>query len=252
MKRNSIVEAVILKNYRIGEIHKGVILLTRSSGLIHAIAHGAYKGRSKLVGSTDPYNLITAYLYYEPVKKTYKISDADCKNFFKGIKNHLKKFYAASLCAEVIIKSFGGGEEIPGTAFALLVSCFGLLEKGDTASIAYILIQFIWRYVQLMGFQPELNCCAACGKIIGEKEDVFFSWEDMAFMCSGCAGSSEEKLSRGAYSYLLYTTKLSFERAVTVKLEEESSASLKKMMYRIMEEILESPLNTLSSSTGLL
>ena len=99
MNRNLKTRALVLKNYRIGDFHKGTVLLTGELGIIHAIAHGAFKGKSRLGNKTEVFNDLIAYLYHNPVKNSYKITDAECKNYFKGMKKDLRKVYAAYLIA---------------------------------------------------------------------------------------------------------------------------------------------------------
>ena len=53
MNRSHSTDAIVLKNTRIGEIHKGVVMLTSDEGLVNAIAHGAYSQKGKLRGTTN-------------------------------------------------------------------------------------------------------------------------------------------------------------------------------------------------------
>ena len=110
MSRNIRTEAIVLKTGRVGEIHKSVTLLTPELGLVEAIAHGVYKGKGKLGGVSDPFCWSMSYLYYEPVKKNYKITDMECRELFERIRGDLGRYYAASLWAEVVIRSHAGGE----------------------------------------------------------------------------------------------------------------------------------------------
>ena len=92
MNRNLRTESIILRTRRIGELHKGLTCLTRSCGIIDVIAYGAGKGKSKLSGMVDPFSLLYMYLYYDPVKDSYKVSDIEQRAIFPGIRSELGKF----------------------------------------------------------------------------------------------------------------------------------------------------------------
>ncbi|MDA3939799.1 MAG: recombination protein O N-terminal domain-containing protein [Spirochaetia bacterium] len=102
MNRNIKTDSIILRSRRIGELHKGLSCLTRSHGIIDAIAYGAGKGKSKLAGLVDPFSLLYLYLYFDPVKDNYKISDIEQRTIFPNIRLELGKFYIASFWAELI------------------------------------------------------------------------------------------------------------------------------------------------------
>ncbi|RKX73701.1 MAG: DNA repair protein RecO, partial [Spirochaetes bacterium] len=198
MNRNFIREGIIIKNTRIEEAHKGVTLLTRDSGLLSAIAYGAYKTKSKLKGLTDPFNRITCYLYFESVKGNWKITDVDCRDFNLGIKSDLKRYYTASMCAEVIIKSYGGGQEYE-KIFDLFSSTLKFLDNIAEAKRKFVLLQFLWRYISLLGLRPRLNKCLLCSRIIEKGETVYYSSEG-GVICTRCSTSNMTEIPPGGRS----------------------------------------------------
>ena len=146
MNRNLRTDSIILRSRRIGELHKGITCLTRSCGIIDAIAYGAGKGKSKLSGMVDPFSLLYLYLYYDPVKDSYKVSDIEQRTIFPGIRSELDKFYIASFWSELILRSFSGGGESE-LIYPLLAGSLVELNMADKAGQSLILIQFLWRYL---------------------------------------------------------------------------------------------------------
>ena len=206
MSRNIRTEAIVLKTGRIGDIHKSVVLLTPELGIIDTIAHGVYKGKGKLAGVTDPFSWSLAYLYFEPVKKTYKITDMECRDLFESVRSDLRRFYAASLWAEVVIRTYAGGEGAD-RVFDLLNSALHALDgPGDERRTE---IQFLWRFVALAGFQPDLESCAICGRELAEGETVCYRRSDGDFTSRGClhdsdgwANDAAPEMSAGARKYV--------------------------------------------------
>ena len=251
MYRNYIKEALFLKKYRIGEFHKGVVMLTPDSGMLNAIAHGAYKLKSRLRTATEQFTYTKVYIYRDPVKDSYKITDVEVKDSFDFILNSLVKYYHASLWAEIVLKSFGGGRESEYT-FELLLDSLRILNNGDERDSVYVSCQFIWRFLTISGLKPELSYCSHCGRFLDVNERVVFVKGSAAIVCSLCAGRGGYTLFQGARAYLEKTQSLLLRYAVKVRLEEQALVSLKKILYQLIQANLEIELNSIKSGVGIL
>ena len=92
--------------------------------------------------------------------------------------------------ADKLIKS----DEADNKIYNLLKEVFnavGLAEKGDLYKIN---IYFFWRLVDFLGYRPQLDECALCGKIIGRQpaansRQLLFNITDNIIICSDCAGN---------------------------------------------------------------
>ncbi len=104
-------------------------MLTPADGLVRAIAHGANSAKGKLRGTTVPFCSGRAYLYTNPRTQSTKITDMDATEFFSGIRGDLKKFYTASLWAELVLKTFATGGSAPDL-FALIHASLIATEPG--------------------------------------------------------------------------------------------------------------------------
>lgn len=253
MRRTLVSETIILKNTPFGEIHKNVTMFTREFGLLNAVAYGALKGTGKLRSLTSPFAFGTVYLYNEPVKGSYKITDLDVKEFFEGIRQNLRKFFAASLWAEIVLYSHGGGESSHALFEFLLEAMRHLDRLENEQDVPYATIQFIWQYLKLMGAQPQADTCTRCDREIRETESVWYSRAETGFLCEECgAGSSEITLGPGSRRYLSHTAELPFCRAVEPRLGPVSLGRIRPLMFRLAEDATERELNTLKSGEGLL
>lgn len=250
MGRNITSEAIILKTNRIGEIHKGLTTLTPSIGIINAIAHGAYKGRNKLSGLTDQFNISLFYLYFDPVKKTYKVSDIEPRHVFESIRMSIKKFYAASLWAEAVIKSFAGGEQFE-PVFDLLAASMILLDGNPENRTDEVIVQFLYRYLTLIGYMPSLLQCGICSREIGSGEDRYIDTSG-APACASCARSKKKTISPGAIRYLTYTSRLPLASTMKTTLDSNSLSKVRACLVAILQHVIEQPLSSLISSGGLL
>ncbi len=257
MFRNSSTPAIVLRKVRVGEIHKGLTLFIPGKGLISALAHGAFKIKSRFRTPSEPFGYLKVYLYHEPVKDQYKITDMESIDLFEGIRKSLVKSFTASLWAEVIIKSFGGGDG-SGSMFKLLLESLRCLNDAPEGREITVSLQFLLRFLSLSGFSPDFSTCSKCAVSLGRDEAGYFSHHNLSFFCSNCARADSELrsssliLSPGARRYLEKTLSLPLIQAAKVGLDERSLTALKSIIYLFIQGILETGLNTIRCGAGIL
>jgi DNA repair protein RecO (recombination protein O) len=256
LKRSFHTEGIILKNYRFGEIHRGVVFLSPEIGLQTAVAFGAYSPKGKLRTVTSPLCTGTLYLYRDPVKDMIKITDMDCRLFFSGIRENIRKFFHASFFQEIVLKTFGG--EAP-SVYDLLVSSLSWLELLPDSRSTELLVQFLWRYVTYAGLAPDLELCSTCGKERNSRDPAYVQVGVPGLLCAECAGipvtedpSAEGHVYAGGLEYLRYTEPLPLERALQVQVEEESLHSLKRFLILLIKHLAGGNLNSLRAAEGYL
>lgn len=246
MRRHLRSQALILRTTPTGEIHRLVTFLSPSFGLVRAIAYGAAKTTSRLRLATLLFIHADLRLYRDPVKDQYKITEITCHEDFGGIRTSLKRYYAASLWAEVLLRSPGAAE--PDELFMLLLDCLGVLHSADQMVQRGLSIQFIWRYLRFSGLQPDLYSCAACDDPLDQSASGYLSEVYGDIRCSSCSVSGDRALSAGARAYLAHTAGLSPARAASVRLQDD--AELRHALYRMVQRALEAPLEALQVGAG--
>ncbi len=254
MFRNRITPAVVLHTHRIGEYHKGVTLLTPEMGIVSAIAHGAKKIRSKLRSATESFCFSTVYLYHDPVKDVYKITDMMVRNHHEGLRTSLVRFYTASLWIEILLKSFAGGQSSPEVFDLLVESLLWLVNTGEERS-PYISFQFLWRFLSLAGYSPALDVCSRCESKLEEDERIYLSAQESVFYCRRCRQNGRppaHQLTAGARRYLQGTSKKPLGQVIRVSLDRESADGLKSILHAYLQNVLEVPLNSLVSGRGMI
>jgi DNA repair protein RecO (recombination protein O) len=251
--RNFRTEGIVLKNNRFGEIHKGVIVLSPEHGLLSAVAYGAYSAKGKLRSITNPLCSGTFFLYRDPVKDAVKITDMDCREFFEGVRAAIVKFFIASVWLETVLKTFGGDAE---ETFTLLHESLRLLDNCTEETAQRLLVQFIWRYLELSGAAPDTEACAGCGKSRTENGGLVSRRGASGFFCHDCAGASEGEgvvtLSAGALSYLRYSRSVPLVKAAAAGTDTVSFAALKKTLLFLVEDLAGGPLNSIRTGVGIL
>jgi DNA repair protein RecO (recombination protein O) len=251
MNRSHSTPAIVLKNNRIGEIHKGVVMLTPGEGLVRAIAHGAYSQKGKLRGTTNLFCCGTCYLYTDPVKQSTKVTDFDVESYFSGIRDDLVRFYTASLWAESVLKTYATGGE-SAALFRLFVRALGELERRPASEAERVSIHFVWRFLEYSGMQPDLEHCAVSGEFLAEGEPIYYSARDHGFCSAVYAGDQMPRWQAGAAAYLRHSGRLELDQALKVIAPDGAIARVKRVLYSILQDHVESPLNALRSGAGIL
>ncbi len=248
MVRNSIDEAIVLKSIRFSEYHKRLTLLTTKSGIIDVVAYGAFKGKSKLSGITESFVHLRAYLYFEPVKKQFKLSDAEAVATFDGIRHDLKRFYIAALVSEAVMRSFAGGDEHAGL-FPLLADGFALLSSATPAEADLLLIQLLYRFLLIIGYPPDWAYCERCGAPLTGARFVTFAG---GVGCERCGRSDSAVVSRTAPEYLKRSATVPLGDALRTGIEPTDVAGLKRALIRIVQRVVETPLKSISAAGSML
>lgn len=252
--RNQIHQVIVLKSQVSGEIHRSLTFFSLQEGIIFAMAHGTQKVKSKLRAFTEAFGRYTAYLYYNPVKNQYKLNDGEDLRAFEAGHRSIEKFYTASLFAEIILKSYGGGtghEEI----YELLSQSLEILGEIGEARRIYLIIQFVYRFLLINGFFMDLDVCDQCGRSIRPGESLIYHHQHEGFFCVDCQHQLVGDfffLPPGSIKYLGSTPDLDLKTSLEISLEKDTGEKLKNLLLSRLQGLLESPLNSLKQSKEFL
>lgn len=250
MERNLTTEAVVLASRRWGEVHRIITLLCPSLGICEARVYGARKG--KLAGGIEQFSTGLFYLYHNPARGTYTVVDVQPASTQEVVRGDLKRIGCASVMAELAIRMHGGEYQ---ELYALMRACLSLLDQEEFVADV-VLIQFIWRFIGIMGLEPDLTRCPICGTGYGEQDTLFFNVSLLSPCCSNCSDRADQTLLLGPGSrrYLSFTRRLGTREAVGIPVHEEAICRLERYITRYAETILGGPLRSLAAglSTFLL
>ena len=247
---------MVLQAARMGEIHRRVTLFTGERGVVYATAHGAGKAVSKLKAAAIPFALITAYLYHDPVRNSFKITDVEARDLHPSIRADLVKFFTASLWVEIVLRSHGGGTH-GGDLFALLAEALQRLDGAAGGDVGQLSAQVLWRSLQHLGITPDLHCCDTCGRVLGEHEDLRLaphggSWCRRCVMARGARDlpASGLRIDAPARRFLLATGGLPLSEAEAFAFP--GAHKLRRLLQLLVQHGLERPLNSLRCAAGIL
>ena len=180
MNRTKSFLATVISIKKVGENNFSVTLLSGQEGISYATLYGGPKSRMKSLVTL--WNTGIVYLYENPEKKQTKISDFDVKNFHESFSSNLFKSYAANLAGELAIKTKCAGSSLE--CYDLIKGFLDGMELCDEKQSRLGLLRFLWRFIGLLGVQPEINHCHLCSCNL---ENSYYNESDNYFYCEDCA-----------------------------------------------------------------
>ena len=243
MQRSYYTQAIVINIKQTGENNSSVTLLTPEKGIIYATLYGGPK--SKLRSLVALWHSGKIWLYENPEKKQTKISDMEVSNYHQSFGENLFKMYAASLAAELAIKTHCAGS--PEVCFKLISGFLDGMELCDEEQSRLGLIRFLWRYLELMGIQPDATVAGA----FAPNSNSYYNRIDNCFE-EDSDGQYNIPVSREALNYLASITLLQPSQVRILKISKEIYEELKQFVFFLLESNLETELNTIKTGTGIL
>ncbi len=250
MNRTSQHPAVVIHTIPFGESHLWADVLTRDAGLVRAAAYGAAAMRGSLRGRVVPFAVGTLRLYRRG--DNLKITEFDVEGYRSSIRESIDAFYHASLWAEVVRKSHGGGSADANT-FDLVVQGMGLLDhcagnqpeypwSADGFPYVRLTVQWLWRYAYLLGVQPDVPSAATGGAAFRPGDHGFV--EPME-------GVSRFVVGERSIAYLRHTSTMALTDAIAVPLRRETAQNLLGFSLLFAEDIAQDRLNTVHTGAAV-
>ncbi|MBQ0039361.1 MAG: DNA repair protein RecO [Treponema sp.] len=256
--RNRQTPAIIISLREQGEQNRIVTVLTPDQGIINCVLYGGPK--SRLRSLVQPFNSGTLYLYTDNIKHSVKISDFDPKKIHLSLRENLFKSWAASLGAEIILKTKCAGD--PQNTFVLFSALLDGIETVNEEESRLGMLRFLWRYLGLLGVQPDVRECASCGtSLLAKEREPSYIESQAGFVCSDCIPYSNEKIRYEANlfkidihaaTYLAAINELSPGKVRELLLPADSAFKMKRLLYHLIEKASMTKLDTLESGAGIL
>lgn len=235
-------QAIVLRVNKVGENHRGLSMLVSGKGLINPLAYGATSRKSALRSSALPYNRGLAELSYDGSRRRWRLRSFDPVETHDGLRENLERFYTASIWAEILLRSYGSGED-SASIFILVANALSLLSRCMPQQITRLNCAFLWNFLKIEGVRPDLDKCSKCSRNL-ESGAIYFLPNGL-LICPYCGGSNMDKLSPGAIRWLLVISDMEINRAISIGLSSRCTAAIERWLIVIVQVLLERPLESL-------
>jgi len=232
VSRNSSYHALILRSRPSGESNRDVWLLCPDAGLLRVTVFGGPKSRLRSYAS--PFHSGRAWVYHDPVKNTFKLSDFDVSSWRPGLREMYERAMSADAVAETILASHGGGGNW-GRALFLAQAALDALEAAGEETCARIVLWFLWQWVDFLGLRPEFGACSVCGKT----SPPMYSIREGGMVCPSCsAGGGLVETGPGCRHWLETTRPLNPDQIVRHTLDKKSFREAMSLATAILAEAI--------------
>ncbi len=258
MNRNVSTNAIVLSVNPSNENNSTVTLFTENEGILYATLYGGHKSRLKSLFTL--WNSGIVYLYKNNEKRNIKINDFDVKKYHSSFSSNLFKMWAASLASEIVIKTKCAGSY--EDCWKLVNGFFDGLEITNEEQSKLGLIRFLWRYLSLLGIQPDATFCGKCGKSFFDiknykmmyNELSFYDSTDNSFLCSECSFKNERLLpiKTEGVEYLAAISLLTPSEVRKLQINKTTYEQIKSIVYFLIENSIGTKLNSLETGIGIL
>ena len=177
---------VVLQTYPYSDTSKILRLMTLDHGPRSAIAKGARRPKSRFGGLIEPFAEGYATLYLKEGRDLHTLSDFDLVQERQGLGVDLPRFAGASVLCELVMRL--APEHRDDRLFGALVRGLDALLEAGPEEAAPVALREIWRLVAVLGFAPELERCAACGRAVEEGAGARFDHAAGGLRCTACGG----------------------------------------------------------------
>ncbi|MBI4334283.1 MAG: DNA repair protein RecO [Chloroflexi bacterium] len=235
-------EAIVIQQKEIGEADRLLSLYTPSFGKLKVVAKGVRRTKSKMGGHLEVLNQCTVLLARG--QSLDNVSQAQLLEPFLPLRDDLWRLSCGLYVAEMI-ERFAAERQANMDLYQLLQQTLHRIaaaRKGDL-----VLRFFEMRFLDIMGYRPQLDRCVRCEEAI-KAAPLAFSHASGGLVCAGCQGSLPagqlKPVSVNAVKSLRFMQDNPFETAVRLNLNGELASELEYLLRSFLFYVLENQIRS--------
>jgi DNA repair protein RecO (recombination protein O) len=231
-------EALILRTYKLGEVDRIVVFLTRDRGKKRGVARGARRARSKFIGALEPMTRGGVAYYEREGRDLVRI------NYVEPTRSPLSAASGEALghvgyFAE-LIDEWAPEAHADERLYRLGASMTDAVAAG--APIEPLARYFEYWLLRLQGVYPSLLACPGCaepllgGAVMPARDDIF--------VCPACAPAGGTSVGVDALKFLKAAGATAPDRLGELPLQSRAARELETIHRRLLNLHLEKDLKS--------
>ena len=232
--------AICLRTTDYSETSQVVHFLTRTSGLVHLLAKGSKRKKSKSGGALDLLSegdLVFSASSRDTLGTLMEFSEATAHTVLRSDAARLNAALYMTELAETMLAEADPHPEV----FDLLHNAMLRLGQQD-APVAAVLAYYQWRLLRNVGLLGQMAACVSCGcsiagKAGGAPRDLYFSSLQGGLLCGACEAPAAEKYRVDAGALAGLAAMAAAERGEKAHLpEDQARAASRLLAYHITQQ----------------
>lgn len=238
-ERTRKVEAIVISHSDFGEADRILSLYTREMGKARALAKGIRKEHSRKAGHLEPFTCTALMLARG--SSFWIISQAETVDAFIPIREDLTKTAKAAYVVE-LLERFTSEDEVHQGLYRLTRDTLERIAREEDAF--QTLRYFEMRFLEMVGYRPELFHCVQCRNEI-QAEDQFFSIPQGGVMCPKCGRIADTAgpVSMPVLKYLRHFQRSDFKDIQKLAVAPLVRQEMEKIMQPYLAYLAEHKLN---------
>ena len=210
-------DAVVLDCIDHGESDIIVTLFCRDSGRITAIAKGAKKSKKRFVNKLELFSFLHVTYQQKNSRSMAFLAEAELYTSFLNIRQDLELYTVASVIQEFLLIAMRDGE-VDNRVFRL--SLWALHNLNQTKQPKTVLILFLLRFFDYVGYRPTFDTCHQCSSPVSNHGQYNFDVIGGGIICVKCYTNSHRgiPLSHGTIKILSFAQDQTLEKLHRLRL----------------------------------
>jgi DNA repair protein RecO (recombination protein O) len=239
-------DAIVLRSYNLAEADRIVVCLTRSVGLVRAVAKGARRMKSRFGAALEPFTLIRLSFHERENRDLVAISNAEILKSYFNLNSRVESAELLAYMGELVAE-FAPPHEVDERLFRMLAACIESLAETTGCERPIMRYFEVW-LLRLAGLFPDLRACVECGQALDSIVEFDAEFKPFCGQCgrTGAASLSVSTLASVRAAYRLAPAKF----VETERLSERDDAQLGDLTHRLITRAIERQPRTMIAVNG--
>src|ERR1044071_8779734 len=196
-------DAIVLRSYNLAEADRIVVCLTRSVGLVRAVAKGARRMKSRFGAALEPSTLIKLSFHERENRDLVAISSAEILKSYFNLNARVETAELLAYMGELVAE-FAPPHEADERLFRMLAACIESLAGGMGNERSIMRYFEVW-LLRLAGLFLDLRACVDCGRSLESIVEFDTEFKPYCGQCgrTGAASLSASTIARVRAAYRL-------------------------------------------------